>query len=39
MVVAVLHALADGGQLDPGTVGEAIDRYGIDPDTADPWAA
>jgi len=37
-VVAVLHGLAAEGSVPPGTVAEAIRRYGIDPDSADPWS-
>ena len=38
VVVAVLSALAGEGALDPGAVLEAVDRYGIDPASPDPWA-
>ena len=38
VVVAVLHGLAAEGSVPPGTVAEAIRRYGIDPDSADPWS-
>ena len=36
IVVAVLHALAQQGSVDPALVVEAISRHGIDPETADP---
>ncbi|MEO0996432.1 MAG: pyruvate dehydrogenase (acetyl-transferring), homodimeric type, partial [Pseudomonadota bacterium] len=36
IVVAALKALADDGALDAKTVTDAIQRYGIDPDKADP---
>ncbi|MEM1206789.1 MAG: pyruvate dehydrogenase (acetyl-transferring), homodimeric type [Acidobacteriota bacterium] len=36
VTVAALKALADEGRLDPSTVAEAIRRYDIDPDRADP---
>ena len=36
VVVAVLAALADAGEVDRAAVAEAINRYDIDPDTADP---
>ena len=39
MVVAVLSALAaEEGALDPDAVHQAIDGYGIDPGSPDPWA-
>jgi pyruvate dehydrogenase E1 component len=38
VVVAVLDGLAAEGALPAGTVGEAIRRYGIDPDSPDPWS-
>jgi pyruvate dehydrogenase E1 component len=37
IVVAVLSALAASGDAKPDEVADAISRYGIDPDTADPW--
>jgi pyruvate dehydrogenase E1 component len=37
VVVAVLSALAAGGQIDPEIVRDAIHRYNIDPDAAPPW--
>ena len=37
VVVAVLRCLAAEGVIPAGTVGEAIDRYGIDTAAADPW--
>jgi len=36
VVVAVLSGLVDQGRLDPSVVKEAIVRYGIDPETANP---
>jgi pyruvate dehydrogenase E1 component len=37
VVIAVLSALADDGIVDPSVAGEAIDRYGVDTETAPPW--
>jgi len=39
IVVAVLAALAESGDAKADEVAEAIRRYGIDPDAADPWTA
>ena len=39
IVVAVLSGLAGEGKLEYPAVGEAVDRYGIDPDAVDPWHA
>ena len=36
--VAVLHGLAAEGSVPPGTVTEAIRRYGIEPGSVDPWS-
>ena len=36
IVVTTLKAMADEGALDQKTVAEAIEKYGIDPDKADP---
>jgi pyruvate dehydrogenase E1 component len=36
IAVTALKALADGGALDQKTVAQAIGKYGIDPDRADP---
>ena len=36
VVVATLAAMAADGTLDPGVVAEAIKRYDIDPELADP---
>jgi pyruvate dehydrogenase E1 component len=36
-VVAALKTLADEGQMPLKTVGEAIKKYGIDPDKPAPW--
>src|SRR5690606_35438233 len=33
IVIATLHALAEEGRLPPGTVADAIARYGINPAT------
>jgi pyruvate dehydrogenase E1 component len=35
-VIAALKALADEGQLDRGTVRDAIERFGIDPAKPNP---
>jgi len=37
VVVAALKSLADGGELPPERVGEAIVRYEIDPEAPAPW--
>jgi pyruvate dehydrogenase E1 component len=37
VVVAVLSALAETGDAKNDEVADAIDRYGIDPDSSDPW--
>jgi pyruvate dehydrogenase E1 component len=37
VVVAVLAALARGGEIDSAVVDKAISRYAIDADTAPPW--
>ncbi|MHB8328062.1 MAG: pyruvate dehydrogenase (acetyl-transferring), homodimeric type, partial [Acidimicrobiales bacterium] len=39
VVVAVLAALAAQGEAKTEEVAEAIDRYGIDTETADPWTS
>jgi pyruvate dehydrogenase E1 component len=39
VVVAALHGLALDGGLPEGVVADAIARYGIDPDGADPWSS
>jgi pyruvate dehydrogenase E1 component len=39
VVVAVLSALAETGDAKTDEVADAIARYGIDPDSADPWTA
>ncbi|MDE0138213.1 MAG: pyruvate dehydrogenase (acetyl-transferring), homodimeric type [bacterium] len=39
VVVAVLSQLAGEGGVDPATVVEAIERYGVDPDAVEPWRA
>jgi pyruvate dehydrogenase E1 component len=36
IAVTALKALADDGKIDQKTVGEAIQKYGIDPDKPDP---
>ncbi len=38
IVVAVLHGLAATGTVPTATVGQAIERYGIDPASGDPWS-
>jgi pyruvate dehydrogenase E1 component len=38
VVVAVLGGLAEEGTIRPRTVREAIERYGIDPESDDPWS-
>jgi pyruvate dehydrogenase E1 component len=37
VVVAVLTGLLETGQVDSGAVDDAIKRYDIDPDAADPF--
>jgi pyruvate dehydrogenase E1 component len=37
VVVAVLSSLAAQGAIDPGAVRAAMERYGIDPETPDPY--
>jgi pyruvate dehydrogenase E1 component len=37
IVVAALHALARGGAVPADVVARAIERYGIDANTASPW--
>ena len=37
VVVAALKALADDGEVEAKTVGEAIRKYGIDPEAPAPW--
>jgi pyruvate dehydrogenase E1 component len=39
LVVAVLHSLAAEGAVSPTSVAKAIDRYGIQPATSDPWSS
>jgi pyruvate dehydrogenase E1 component len=39
LVVAVLSALAETGDAKSDEVAEAISRYEIDADSADPWTA
>jgi len=36
VVIAALKALADSGEGKPKTVADAIKKYGIDPEKADP---
>ena len=38
IVVAVLHGLVADGTVPGEAVADAIERYGIDPGTADPWS-
>ena len=37
VTVAALKALAEDGKIEPSVVGEAIRKYAIDPEKADPW--
>ncbi len=37
VVVGVLTGLMDAGEVDSSTVADAIKRYDIDPDAADPY--
>ena len=37
VVVSVLTGLMHAGEVDASTVADAIARYGIDPDKADPF--
>ena len=37
LVTAMLTRLAAAGEVDPSAPGEAIERYGIDPEAVDPW--
>ena len=37
IVIAVLDALAQDGQVERALIGQAIERYGIDAGTAAPW--
>jgi pyruvate dehydrogenase E1 component len=37
VVVAVLSTLATQGTIDPAAVRVAMERYGIDPETPDPY--
>jgi pyruvate dehydrogenase E1 component len=37
VAIAALRALADEGEVDRAKVGEAIERFGVDPDTPPPW--
>ena len=39
VVVAVLSGLAADGLIDDVVVKDAIARYGIDPNSPDPWTA
>jgi pyruvate dehydrogenase E1 component len=39
VVVSVLHGLAADGTVPAEVVARAIDRYGIDPGTPDPWSS
>jgi len=39
VTVAALKALADGGEIKPAVVGEAIQKYGIDPEKRNPAVA
>ena len=35
--IAALRALADEGTVERSVVGQAIEKYGVDPETAPPW--
>jgi pyruvate dehydrogenase E1 component len=37
VAVAALRALADEGTVERSVVGQAIEKYGVDPETAPPW--
>jgi pyruvate dehydrogenase E1 component len=37
VAIAALRALADEGTVERSVVGQAIEKYGIDPETAPPW--
>jgi len=37
VIIAALKALADEGELKPGVVAQAIQKYGIDTERPDPW--
>ncbi len=37
IIVAILSSLAADGGVPAATVADAISRYGLEPDTADPW--
>jgi pyruvate dehydrogenase E1 component len=37
VAVAALRALADEGTVERSVVGQAVEKYGIDPETAPPW--
>jgi pyruvate dehydrogenase E1 component len=37
IVVAALGALADEGKVERARIGEAMRKYGIDPERKDPW--
>ena len=37
VAVVALASLAEDGTIPAATVGDAISRYGIDPDKPDPW--
>jgi pyruvate dehydrogenase E1 component len=37
VAIAALRALADEGTVDRSVVGQAIEKYGVDPDTRPPW--
>ena len=39
IVVAVLSALAETGEVPPAQVADALQRYGIDPEAVEPWLA
>ena len=37
VAVAALKALADDGEIKPEVVAQAIKKYGLDTERADPW--
>jgi pyruvate dehydrogenase E1 component len=37
VAIAALRALADEGTVERSVVGQAIEKYGVDPETAPPW--
>ena len=37
VAIAALRGLADEGTVDRAVIGQAIEKYGVDPDTPPPW--